>query len=551
MRLFSYILFAAFALASSEVFGQEFEVAKSDSVAKIDGELYTIHTVSAKQTLFSIAKAYQVKLSRIAFDNPGVLDGLKLGQALKILKSAEGETIPDETETQALELDGEYVLYTVPKQQTLYAISKEYNTTISAILDANPELVDGLKVGSTIRVPVPKMLGEQPAGKVEMIGLPAIVKHSDIQFTEVLEVKKRGGKIALMLPLYLDDNDTVAVHRLEEEPEKIFERSEIGLAFYEGFLLALDTLRKAGFEVDVTVFDTENRPWKVRQLVKQQKLKGFDLIIGPLYGKVFNEVADYAYQNCIPLVSPTLKGDGVVAGNDYVLKMIPSEEAMVAELGRYLAFSDSTENIILHYGAENELGLVRKFRKAVSGMGMQTAMFRELNIYQASSDSIRNSLSVLGRSNLIILSTNEVRLAKLMRNMSNWLEEARVVTFVPNAWQKFNNVEMDYFDRFRVHLSAPFHVDYQRLDAQNFVRLFRQKFKAEPSTFAFRGYDLAMHFVTNLGGIIEHGPSYLESVLESGLQSNFRWERVPNGGLENAGSHVVDYTGFELKLAVD
>ena len=121
------------------LFAQEAEVAKSDSVAKIEGELYSIHLVEAKQTLFSIAKTYEVKLSRIAFDNPGVLDGLKLGQALKILKSAQGETKPTEIENESLELDGQYVLYKVPRKQTLYSISKEYNTTVSAILDANPE----------------------------------------------------------------------------------------------------------------------------------------------------------------------------------------------------------------------------------------------------------------------------------------------------------------------------------------------------------------------------------------------------------------------------
>ena len=56
---------------------QDFTVEKSDSTAKIEGEFYIIHIAQPRQTLFSIAKTYEVKLSRIAFDNPGVLDGLK------------------------------------------------------------------------------------------------------------------------------------------------------------------------------------------------------------------------------------------------------------------------------------------------------------------------------------------------------------------------------------------------------------------------------------------------------------------------------------------
>lgn len=550
MHHLKHILPLVFALIGLTAFAQEVEVAKSDSVAKIDGELYTIHVVQPKQTLFSIAKTYEVKLSRVAFDNPGVLDGLKLGQALKILKSAQGETKPSENENQTLELDGEYVLYTVPPRQTLYAISKEYNTTIAAIMDANPELAEGLKVGSTIRVPVPKMLGEKHVGKVEMVGLPEIIKE---RVKETLEVEEthEGGRIALLLPLYLDENDTVMARKLEEEPELIYERSEIGLAFYEGFLMALDSLNDLGYQVETTVFDTENRPWKVQQLVKSGKLKGFDLIIGPLYGKVFTEVADFAHKNCVPLVTPTLKGNSIVEGNDYVLKLIPSEQAMVSAMGKYIALSDSTENIILHYGAETELELVRQFRSGMARNAGKTAPFREMNIYRSGSDSLRNALSLTGRSNLVFLSENEVRLASLMRNMSNWLEDAYVVGFAPYSWQGFKNIEMDYFDKFRIHTPTPFHIDYENLDVQHFVKAFRERYKAEPSTFAFRGYDIAMHLVRNLGGIKEYGLDYLQSVEETGLQNDFAWKRIPNGGLENAASRMVDYTNYELKLATD
>ncbi|MCB9186920.1 MAG: ABC transporter substrate-binding protein [Flavobacteriales bacterium] len=554
MRKLIIITFACLLFCTQILLAQETQVAKSDSTAKIEGEVYIIHKVEPKQTLFSIAKTYEVKLSRIAFDNTGVLDGLKLGQYLKILESAVGETREENKETEKLELDGEYVLYTVPPRQTLYAISKEYNTTIEAIVDANPELADGLKVGMSIRIPVPKMLGEKHVGKVEMVGLPDIIKQQVVTQTEAqspVSVASKGGKIALMLPLYLDENDTIATHRVEGEPEKVFERSEIGLAFYEGFLMALDSLNNVGYEVEVSVFDTENRPWKVQQFIKQGKLKGFDLIIGPLYGKVFSEVADFAYQNCIPVVTPTLKGNSSMNGNDFVLRLIPSEPAMISAMGRYLALSDSTENLIVHYGAANELDLIKQFKSGVSSLGMKTAKFREMNINKAGSDSVRNALSITGRNNLILLSENEVRLASLLRKMSNWLEDAYLVGFAPNSWQGFKNIEMDYFDKFRIHVPTPFHVDYERLDVQFFVKGFREKFKTEPSTFAFRGYDLAMHLVRNLAGIREYGPSYLESVQETGLQNDFAWKRAPNGGLENAAPRMVDYTNYELKLATD
>ncbi|MFT7154848.1 MAG: LysM repeat protein, partial [Alteromonas macleodii] len=277
MRLFIF-MFLAFVLHFQNVVAQDFTVEKSDSTAKIEGELYVIHPVQPRQTLFSIAKTYGVKLSRITFDNPGVLDGLKLDQRLRILKSAIEETKPVEVTEETLELDGDYVLYTVPKQQTLYAISKEYNTTISIILDANPELADGLKVGSTIRIPTPKIfgdkiiIGDKKEVKLEMIGLPDIIRNRPNLM--VLDLPERlVTNISLLLPLYLDLNDSTEVRRLSEQPEELYRKSEIALQFYEGFLLALDTLKQLGYNVTLKVTDTENRPWKVRNLVQEGVLK--------------------------------------------------------------------------------------------------------------------------------------------------------------------------------------------------------------------------------------------------------------------------------------
>lgn len=549
MQRFATILILIILTSGLALFAQDAEVAKSDSVAKIEGKLYSIHVVEARQTLFSIAKTYEVKLSRIAFDNPGVLDGLKLGQTLKILKSAQGETKPKDVETESLELDGQYVLYKVPKKQTLYSISKEYNTTVSAILDANPELSEGLKVGSTIKIPVPKMLGVEKDVKVEMVGLPDIVVK---EVTEQLETKPfNGGRIALMLPMYLTENDTIEARRLQEEPEEVYKRSEIGLAFYQGFLLALDTLKKQGFEVDVEVIDTENRPWKIQQMVKEGELNQFDLIVGPLYGKVFNEVAKFGYENCIPVITPTLKNNKVVAENNYVLKLIPSEETMVSKMGEHLAQSDSTKNIVVYYGGGGEEKLLWSFRRGLEASGMKPASFPSIDLSESSRDSLRNMLSLVDRNNIVLLSSNEVKMASLMRAMAKWSEDAYIVAYVPSAWKSFKNVEMDYFDAYRIHRPEMFHVDYEQLEVQYFVQKFREVYKTEPSTFAFRGYDLANHLIKNLQGIHDEGPAYLERVVESGLQTNFHWKRVADGGLENAAPKIVDYTNYQLKIATD
>jgi len=537
------IAFLLLLFAATHLCAQETAIVRSDSIAKIDGQEYIIHTVAPKQTLFGIAKAYSVKLSRITFDNPGVLDGLKTGQHLRILRMALGEA--DETAaSNDLKLDGEYVLYTVPAQKTLYSISKEYNTTITAILDANPELSDGLKVGSTIRIPTPKLLGGMEK-KVEMVGLPAMVK-TVIPKT----VKGSTYTVTLLLPFYLSDNDTLAAHRQPGEPEKLNERSEMALQFYEGFLMAVDSLHRLGYPVQLKVLDTENRPWKVQQLIKQGKLDGSDLIIGPYYSKEFKEVAEYGRMNCIPVVSPTIQGTTIIADNPYVFKLMPSDEVMVQNIGAYLSGSDSTSNMVLHYGAADEQTMLWKFRQGLGSKG-KAPSFPAHDIVKAGRDSVHFKLSPSKRNDVVILSNNEVKLSSLVRRLADWSDKSYVVAYVPNSWDKFKNIDIDLYARLRVHMPRPFFVDFSDMETQQFVLKFRQKFKTEPNTFAFRGYDLGMHFIQNLAGLVEDGPDHMLNIQDSGLQSDFRWVRTADGGYENAASRMVDFTDLDLKRATD
>ena len=49
-----------------------------------NGKLYYIHKVKKGETLYAIAKAYNVQVNDIVFENPDVFDGIKAGQELKI-----------------------------------------------------------------------------------------------------------------------------------------------------------------------------------------------------------------------------------------------------------------------------------------------------------------------------------------------------------------------------------------------------------------------------------------------------------------------------------
>lgn len=74
----------------------------------------------------------------------------------------------------------------------------------------------------------------------------------------------------------------------------LYGMSSYAIEFYEGVLVALDSLKKDGLSIQMSVFDTGNDTAKTAAILRKPEMKTMDLIIGPLYYKNFIKVADFA-----------------------------------------------------------------------------------------------------------------------------------------------------------------------------------------------------------------------------------------------------------------
>lgn len=106
----------------------------------IDGFTYYEHTVAPGNTLYGIQRMYDVTIEEIQDANPGLTENLSEGQ--KIL-------IPIGKEEVTME-------YMVQDKETLYGISRKFNTTVEKIKELNPILeTTGLQKDQVILVPAP------------------------------------------------------------------------------------------------------------------------------------------------------------------------------------------------------------------------------------------------------------------------------------------------------------------------------------------------------------------------------------------------------------
>jgi LysM repeat protein len=127
-------------------------VQDSIGVEKKENKIYVLHKVDPGESLYGLAKTYNVTVDEIKTANPGIANGLKVGQVIKV--PYKGKTAATTTETTTGSTQIVIKKHKIQSGESLYSIADKYNTTITEIKKANPGMSSSIKAGQVINVPV-------------------------------------------------------------------------------------------------------------------------------------------------------------------------------------------------------------------------------------------------------------------------------------------------------------------------------------------------------------------------------------------------------------
>jgi LysM repeat protein len=141
----------------------------------------TTHQVLAKESLFSIARQYNVSVQDLENLNKEILqNGLQIGQTV---------VIPNKRKT----LDGrvrvinqETVFHVVEPKETKFSIAKKYGISIDQLESQNPEIVNGLVVGNKLAINTTAI---KPASESEELMLALAEKQVVVEKTKAKTVE--------------------------------------------------------------------------------------------------------------------------------------------------------------------------------------------------------------------------------------------------------------------------------------------------------------------------------------------------------------------------
>ena len=132
-------------------------------VVERNGKKYYEHLVESGNTLYGLQRTFGVAVDVIVAENPALSSGLKVGQKVYIPVTKESiAKIPTSD-------------YKVQKDETLYGISRKFNTTVDDLMALNPELKESaLAKGQTIKIPYQDKMEvvEAPDKQVEVRTTP-------------------------------------------------------------------------------------------------------------------------------------------------------------------------------------------------------------------------------------------------------------------------------------------------------------------------------------------------------------------------------------------
>ena len=515
------------------------------------------HEVLPKETLYSLCRKYNVEQVDLEKLNPELKDGMKIGMELKV-------PLPKETtkeitaELLAPAQVDSFTLHLVEPKETLYSLAVEYDVNIDSIRLINGGLKDGLKLGTTVRIPISKNL------KYDLESFLNNSNSSD-SLGLILDSGELKTKylVSLLLPFYLDSNDSLSHVKLQYENEEMFRQSIVGMEFYTGFKMAVENMKLENSKIEIQVFDISMNPyskstWDMEQLTKGTKLFESDLIIGPFHRSNFLLASEYAKSIKRPIVSPVPQRNDILKDNPYAIKVYSSQEAQVDFMRAYTMQNWKEKNLILIENDEMRDVILSERFQGINNKDTNVEMYAEFNssikrIKMSEFDfKIIENYMVDSLNNILLMPmTNKTFVSRFLTGINRYSNKFKIKVVGLDSWNNMGYIDYSYLNNLEVHTTRNQFINYNDSTIEDFILVYRNTYGTEPNEWTFLGYDIANYF---LQALVKDGTAFQNFFAlnqSRGLSRSFSFKRLANlSGFENKGLRMVkieNYYFTELK----
>lgn len=520
---------------------------KSTEIQTINSVQYYIHTVQAKETFYGLSKLYGVSIDDIQMSNDN-LRSLSIGQQIKIPVVAETAAESQYKDGELIVKNGQsFVVHNVQQGETIYALARHYQTSAGQILAANPAINNGqITIGQQLFIPFSGTVvpphNIAPQNTTTVNDNPYDTTNQQIAQNDTTTiVKKNDVYISLMLPFFLDKNTQQSDEGIINKPKEIYTHTYQFLEYYEGVLMAIDTLKSRGMNITLDVIESNNDSTSINI----SKIKtNTNLIIGPVFPKTFPAVAGFAKRHSIPIISP-LSTEETNATNPFVVQMNTPQKFRFKAMVDYIIQHNDHTHVCIVYNNESlekkSMNLCKAaFNERKSDLESKHISFEEIYFPSAGTAGLDRALGKKENAIVVVLSKQQAFANNIVTKLYQASKSHKIELWGLPQWETYENLELDFLYDLKFKLVTSGEVDYTSPLANQFIKRYREKYGTEPTKFSFQGYDQMLYIVNQYATTADFINDLVQDSTIDGLYNDFKFFRK-DGATVNTASFIVEY----------
>lgn len=579
-----------------------FSQTKSTDIRTLNGKKYYIHKVEKGQSLYAIAKLYNMDVNSILAENDDAIDGLKPGQELKVPTESllqkqssaidtnhyvyhrvkKGETVYAITKKYTIDekklaawnpamgaglKEGDFVivgekkktalppakvvvkdtmLYTVAAGETAYGLTRRFNVTADEFYRWNPGTQTGVKTGQILKFP--KTTASTAVQPVVDNGQPLSLPTAST--VAMSKSKKTSYTIGLFLPFKLAESEQLDIDALTHSKSGFPATQALALDFYTGFKKAVDSLQAKDFDVNLNIYDLQERDSaKVQNICRSEEFKSLDMIFGPLYPGAFKTVSSFAGPLGIPTISPMTQQNKILFKNPFASKITPSQFTMIEGLADYCIDSLTTgSKVILVNTTAKDQAYVKAFKERYNAELLRIGKTLRDSITEVKGLAGIKAAYVAGRKNVVVLLTNNpVYLQDVITQLYVFSGKKDIILLGFSNVANIDNLDQDYLNDLQFTFASSTGLNCKDSLQQHLVKYYQSIYTTDPSEYFFEGFDVAMYYLSLLK---TQGPGFvstLDRFPAQGLSTGFEFYRPDEEtGFENRAIFIYKYSDYKL-----
>ena len=502
--------------------GESLLIRKADAVNTADNSKHPVfYSVKSGDTLFSLARRFGVTVEALMKSNPGVDESnFRAGSTVKVPVRGTGVEMATKTREQS-NLDS-VVIRKVGKDDTWHSLAKESGLSVEMLKDANPE-VKKPKKNDFIAVP-----------KVEVVNLDEVVvaedprEHTREGISEIYEevhkmpsadsVRNFTAKIAVIADNYSSKKDK---------------------EFIRGFLTGIDRQKHSGYKIDFKVISASDGENDVIAALKDFSPT---MVFTTSDSKLDDYVSSFAEETRTPVVNTFDVKSNAYASNPYVIQLLTPPSLFNDNVADYVnkRFNDRTLVFVGEEDSNDQLAEAlymvwdtSRIKNIASVESLIPEMFSEDGKYLVYSFETKKQ-GVSEVLDAVVRLKEQMPLAEI-----SMLGRPNLIVYEDNMESQFKKASLS--------IPSRFYIDKDSREYKEFTQRYKLLFNGNPvksmPLYAAVGYDTSCYFLPALADA--NGDINRLSVSKGTVQSDYNLVRTSNwSGFLNPPVYLIDYTTF-------